>query len=154
MERDWWCEVCQFNIYGKKDQCRKCGSHRPGAVNAVPNPAAAVVGPRHYSTNQRVVRVPLRTGDWFCSACNVQNFASRQACFKCKVPKFQPGGPQTEEVVTAATRECVVCMNANPAVVFLPCKHMACCSACANRVEEKCPICRTAIQSKIEPFRV
>jgi hypothetical protein len=31
-----------------------------------------------------------RPGDWNCAQCNVSNFASRQACFKCNAPKPAP----------------------------------------------------------------
>ena len=32
---------------------------------------------------KRKMRVGAQPGDWYCTACNAQNFASRVACFKC-----------------------------------------------------------------------
>ena len=51
--------------------------------------------------------------------------------------------------------ECVVCMNAPRTHVFMPCKHMCVCEACATNVMEqdpalavakRCPICRGPAQ--------
>ncbi len=47
--------------------------------------------------------------------------------------------------------ECCVCMNAPKKVLFLPCKHVACCEHCSKLVEE-CPICCTAAEQKISVF--
>jgi hypothetical protein len=44
--------------------------------------------------------------------------------------------------------ECCVCMEKQKNQIFMPCKHMCCCSDCASsviRVQKKCPICRQAI---------
>ena len=47
--------------------------------------------------------------------------------------------------------ECCVCMNAPKKVLFLPCKHVACCEYCSTLVEE-CPICCTAAEQKLSVF--
>lgn len=26
--QDWWCSVCEYRIFGKKDKCAKCGNTR------------------------------------------------------------------------------------------------------------------------------
>jgi hypothetical protein len=44
---------------------------------------------------------------------------------------------------------CVVCHSAERNVVFLPCKHFACCNLCANTLySNTCPTCRGAIDEK------
>ena len=45
--------------------------------------------------------------------------------------------------------QCVVCHNTERNVVFLPCKHFACCEVCANNLyTNKCPTCRGIIEEK------
>ena len=45
--------------------------------------------------------------------------------------------------------QCVVCHTAERNVVFLPCKHFACCNLCANNLyTNKCPTCRGSIEEK------
>jgi hypothetical protein len=53
--------------------------------------------------------------------------------------------------VAPRSTECCVCTNAPPSVLYLPCKHLAVCSACDNVLERQgssCPICRGAIQQR------
>ncbi|KAF5288237.1 hypothetical protein FQA39_LY04005 [Lamprigera yunnana] len=47
--------------------------------------------------------------------------------------------------------ECVICMEINCEVVFVPCGHLCCCFACSNAVGT-CPMCRTEIHSKIRVY--
>eukprot|EP00243_Klebsormidium_subtile_P006263 TRINITY_DN2620_c0_g1_i1.p2 TRINITY_DN2620_c0_g1~~TRINITY_DN2620_c0_g1_i1.p2 ORF type:complete len:122 (+),score=12.95 TRINITY_DN2620_c0_g1_i1:44-367(+) len=41
----------------------------------------------------------VRPGDWFCTnpACGAHNFASRQSCFKCMIPKVGGNGDMLVE---------------------------------------------------------
>lgn len=154
---DWWCSTCKFKIFGSKNVCRKCGSTRPGlAVAPVPAQVQHVLVER----TVRVASGLVKPGDWECGACHVNNFASRAACFKCK--RAKPVAPVAQDgtiaaggdaVVTQATRECVVCADKQPEVVYLPCQHMSCCKACSDRLEA-CPICRAGITQRIVPFQV
>jgi hypothetical protein len=152
---DWWCNRCQFKIFGRKDACRKCGAQRPIPVQ---QQAAAAAAPQVVLV-ARTVRVPsaeVKPGDWICPADQLNNFASRTHCFKCKRPKpANPAAPAAatggDSIVTQASRECVVCCAQEPAVVFDPCLHMSCCKACADRVD-KCPLCRAQIGKRIVPF--
>lgn len=125
--RDWWCGMCKYKIYGSKDACSKCGSRRPGS--GLPN------GP---------VPAVIRPGDWACTGCGVNNFASRTTCFKCAKLR-------NDTVATTAVRECVVCLQPKLEIVFLPCGHMCTCATCAPRVED-CPMCRAAITEKKRVF--
>ena len=44
--------------------------------------------------------------------------------------------------------QCVICVDAERSVLFLPCSHVAACGGCAARLDE-CPICRGAIEQKV-----
>ncbi|CAH0373229.1 unnamed protein product [Pelagomonas calceolata] len=44
-------------------------------------------------------------------------------------------------------QKCVVCLESNRDVVFMPCFHVVSCWNCGLRVSE-CPVCRVAIQQK------
>ena len=52
----------------------------------------------------------------------------------------------------ADRNECCVCMEADAAVCFLPCRHLSTCEACAAPLES-CPTCRDPIQRRIVVFR-
>ncbi len=45
--------------------------------------------------------------------------------------------------------ECVICLDALPCVVLLPCRHMPVCGSCAARLEGKCPLCRATVADTI-----
>lgn len=46
--------------------------------------------------------------------------------------------------------ECVICMDDQSEVVFVPCGHMCCCSECGMTNIKECPMCRTRIERKIK----
>ena len=45
--------------------------------------------------------------------------------------------------------ECCICMDSPAEICFLPCGHVTCCSNCSE-VLQSCPICRGAIDLKIQ----
>eukprot|EP01062_Namystynia_karyoxenos_P023041 TRINITY_DN18868_c0_g1_i1.p1 TRINITY_DN18868_c0_g1~~TRINITY_DN18868_c0_g1_i1.p1 ORF type:complete len:284 (+),score=69.72 TRINITY_DN18868_c0_g1_i1:98-949(+) len=49
-------------------------------------------------------------------------------------------------------RLCKVCMDAESAVVLLPCKHQVLCAPCGRRVD-RCPICMQDVADRFEPFQ-
>lgn len=55
------------------------------------------------------------------------------------------------------TDECVVCMDERRQVVFLPCRHMATCQKCAEKIvggwAPICPICRGEVDETVKVFR-
>lgn len=51
---------------------------------------------------------------------------------------------------THKIRECVICMDHEPDLVYLPCRHCCVCSRCPRQNE--CPLCRNAIFDTIEPI--
>ncbi|XP_017885179.1 E3 ubiquitin-protein ligase LRSAM1-like isoform X2 [Ceratina calcarata] len=51
------------------------------------------------------------------------------------------------------TAECVICLDLQCEVIFLPCGHLCCCSGCASMVSTDCPMCRSAIHEKIRVIK-
>ncbi|NXF92194.1 LRSM1 ligase, partial [Eubucco bourcierii] len=47
--------------------------------------------------------------------------------------------------------ECVVCMEQEPQIIFLPCGHVCCCQNCCERLQP-CPLCRKDIAQRIRIF--
>ncbi|NXO22385.1 LRSM1 ligase, partial [Cisticola juncidis] len=47
--------------------------------------------------------------------------------------------------------ECVVCMEQEPQMIFLPCGHVCCCQGCCQRLPS-CPLCRQDISQRIRIF--
>ncbi|XP_024871006.1 E3 ubiquitin-protein ligase LRSAM1-like isoform X2 [Temnothorax curvispinosus] len=45
--------------------------------------------------------------------------------------------------------ECVICLDLQCEVIFLPCGHFCCCSTCAEKVPAECPMCRSSIERKV-----
>lgn len=55
-----------------------------------------------------------------------------------------------EELDSEATL-CVVCQDEARRLVFMPCRHLACCGTCGGNLTH-CPLCRTAIDKRWEVF--
>ncbi|NWI95368.1 LRSM1 ligase, partial [Pitta sordida] len=47
--------------------------------------------------------------------------------------------------------ECVVCMEREPQMIFLPCGHVCCCQSCCERLHS-CPLCRQDVAQRIRIF--
>ena len=85
---------------------------------------------------------------------------SRSECVICKTEphSLHPLHPRTPPYtplhtsVHALTR-CVICMTDPRDTTVLPCRHMSMCSECAKVLRmqsNKCPICRTSIESLLQ----
>ncbi|XP_041049839.1 E3 ubiquitin-protein ligase LRSAM1 isoform X3 [Carcharodon carcharias] len=61
-----------------------------------------------------------------------------------------PSAPVPEEVL--AQSECVVCMERESQMIFLPCGHVCCCQTCGAELHA-CPLCRKDIEQKIRMYR-
>jgi hypothetical protein len=48
-------------------------------------------------------------------------------------------------------RLCVICLNKDKNVIFLPCAHFAACLECSMSLNN-CPMCRSEIQARIRAF--
>lgn len=49
---------------------------------------------------------------------------------------------------SSAERQCTVCMDAEPDVVFIPCGHLCCCRECGMKLAS-CPLCRNQISQSM-----
>eukprot|EP00252_Welwitschia_mirabilis_P021178 TRINITY_DN5352_c0_g1_i1.p1 TRINITY_DN5352_c0_g1~~TRINITY_DN5352_c0_g1_i1.p1 ORF type:complete len:397 (+),score=79.54 TRINITY_DN5352_c0_g1_i1:241-1431(+) len=51
---------------------------------------------------------------------------------------------------------CVICLGRRRRSAFIPCGHLVCCSACAQRVQRdsnpKCPVCRQSISNSVRIY--
>ena len=46
---------------------------------------------------------------------------------------------------------CLVCMDNASIVLYLPCKHLCCCSVCSSLMKT-CPLCERPIKHKISVY--
>ena len=51
----------------------------------------------------------------------------------------------------AESPKCVICLEQEVEVLYLPCKHMVCCASCTLCLK-RCPTCRTVIRGAVKPF--
>eukprot|EP00756_Hemistasia_phaeocysticola_P020465 Hpha_TRINITY_DN15719_c2_g1::TRINITY_DN15719_c2_g1_i10::g.36814::m.36814 len=90
---DWTCPECNANVFASKRNCFKCGAEKPGGDAGGGGGwggggggfGGGWGGGGGGGGN-------TRPGDWTCSACGANCFASRQTCFKCNAPKEGGGG--------------------------------------------------------------
>ncbi len=54
--------------------------------------------------------------------------------------------PRVEKIYGDDGESCAVCLDDPCSVVIVPCGHYCLCLDCANRVEDKCPMCRGRIE--------
>lgn len=143
---DWKCSNCGDHQFSKNLICRKCGNPKSTA-NKRPAPedsdASAVErkAPRPSPPESKV-----KKGDWTCVGCDFDNFASRQACFKCHKARPAPDA--------APVASCVVCLDKPVRVLIQPCRHLCLCENCATALTtQQCPMCRQAITAKETVFQ-
>ncbi|XP_066256421.1 E3 ubiquitin-protein ligase LRSAM1-like isoform X2 [Euwallacea similis] len=56
--------------------------------------------------------------------------------------------PLLDDIKAITTVECVICLDIECQVIFVPCGHFCCCFNCSGPVQ-KCPLCRTNIERKV-----
>lgn len=70
-------------------------------------------------------------------------------------PLLTPGTPVTPSapcpVDAPGSSECVVCMETESQVIFLPCGHVCCCKVC-NEAIQNCPLCRSNISQRVRLY--
>ncbi|GLV42561.1 Sur-8 [Carabus blaptoides fortunei] len=62
------------------------------------------------------------------------------------VPSAPPA--KLEPSTSICASECVICMDKECEIIFVPCGHMCCCSKCCDVTD--CPMCRGTIERKIK----
>ncbi|KAG5896387.1 hypothetical protein JTB14_009592 [Gonioctena quinquepunctata] len=60
----------------------------------------------------------------------------------------EASAPLPDNFKAISSAECVVCMDSECRIIFVPCGHLCCCCNCSKSISE-CPLCRTAIERKI-----
>ncbi|XP_056360765.1 E3 ubiquitin-protein ligase LRSAM1 isoform X2 [Oenanthe melanoleuca] len=67
-------------------------------------------------------------------------------------PPEEPPSPAAPALPWDERRsECVVCMEQEPQMIFLPCGHVCCCQRCCERLHS-CPLCRQDIAQRVRIF--
>uniref|UniRef100_A0A4W4G354 RING-type domain-containing protein n=1 Tax=Electrophorus electricus TaxID=8005 RepID=A0A4W4G354_ELEEL len=70
-------------------------------------------------------------------------------------PPLTPNTPLTPTAPSpmngSSTSECVVCMELESQVVFLPCGHVCCCQVCSEALHS-CPLCRADISQRVRLY--
>ncbi|XP_009072295.1 PREDICTED: E3 ubiquitin-protein ligase LRSAM1-like [Acanthisitta chloris] len=64
---------------------------------------------------------------------------------------LSPEGPTAPPLQWDHKSECVVCMEQETQMIFLPCGHVCCCQSCCERLHT-CPLCRQDIAQRIRIF--
>ncbi|XP_064249797.1 E3 ubiquitin-protein ligase LRSAM1 isoform X2 [Passer domesticus] len=68
-------------------------------------------------------------------------------------PLEEPPAPTAPELQWDEKKsECVVCMEQEPQMIFLPCGHVCCCRGCCERLHS-CPLCRQDIAQRVRIFQ-
>ena len=76
---DWTCPNCGANCFASRVSCFKCQTPKPGGGC---NESYADRG-----SCGGAPRGDVRPGDWTCTQCGANVFASKSNCFKCQAPK-------------------------------------------------------------------
>ncbi len=79
---------------------------------------------------------------------------------KVAAPAASTAATRTEVDEDRAARDpqgesarCLICQDADRNTLFFPCRHICACSPCSDRLD-KCPVCRTRIESKTTVYLV
>ena len=63
------------------------------------------------------------------------------------------GTPEGERSTPSSSMDCKVCFDRQIDVLFIPCKHLVCCSTCAAAALSKtCPVCRGHVSETLRVF--
>ncbi|XP_015586050.1 E3 ubiquitin-protein ligase LRSAM1 isoform X2 [Cephus cinctus] len=113
------------------DQLRAIGIHNES------DRAAIMLAVQNYLTEKKL--------------CNIQEASTVPAVPSAplKEPSTSSNQQNSEETQGINVAECVVCLDLQCEVLFLPCGHMCCCTNCADMVTSECPMCRSSIERKI-----
>ena len=57
------------------------------------------------------------------------------------------------DINRGADNACVICHDGVRDVIFIPCGHYCCCSLCAAKIADLCPVCRETIKLRNRVYR-
>ncbi|XP_043094923.1 E3 ubiquitin-protein ligase LRSAM1 isoform X2 [Puntigrus tetrazona] len=69
-------------------------------------------------------------------------------------PPLTPSTPLTPTAPSPdrwSSSECVVCMERESQVIFLPCGHVCCCQTCSDALQS-CPLCRGSLSQRVRLY--
>ncbi|XP_051981320.1 E3 ubiquitin-protein ligase LRSAM1-like isoform X1 [Xyrauchen texanus] len=66
-------------------------------------------------------------------------------------PPLTPVTPSSPNLNGPSSSECVVCMEHEAQMIFLPCGHVCCCQTCSNALQS-CPLCRDCISQRVRLY--
>lgn len=66
-------------------------------------------------------------------------------------PPVTPSTPTAPSPDRWSSSECVVCMEHESQVIFLPCGHVCCCQTCSDALLS-CPLCRGSISQRVRLY--
>ena len=84
---------------------------------------------------------------------NNDNFIYNNVQFTVRNRHERPTTTATPTATSVSTMTCSICFTRQRSLVFMPCRHLACCSTCG--VHEsiiRCVLCRESIQNRLEIF--
>jgi hypothetical protein len=102
------CPSCNNHNFASRMMCKQCNAPKPGGFGAAGQPVANAfqaggnIGSGH----------DIRPGDWLCPdpTCGNHNFASRNECKRCGVPK---GAQISKTGMRPGDWLCIQCLNHN-----------------------------------------
>lgn len=82
-KRGWECEKCNNFNFESRTKCNRCG------IEKMPKSLQKIKEENELNNTGDKKKKPLveRKGDWQCPKCRNLNFAFRQSCNRCKLPK-------------------------------------------------------------------
>ena len=88
---DWTCPGCNSNVFASKASCFRCQTPKPGGGGGGGDYGGLGGKGGGGGGGYAGGKGGARDGDWTCSKCGANVFASKSACFKCNTPRG--GGP-------------------------------------------------------------
>lgn len=91
---DWICGECGAKVFGSKTTCFKCQADKGDSKDAPTDGGGSSWGnddKKDDNGDKPRPKAGDRPGDWTCE-CGVNNFASRDECFKCQEKKPEGAG--------------------------------------------------------------
>lgn len=134
---DWTCNRCGDNVFASKTNCR-CGNPKPISSGSSFSESPSSSSGSSSSSPQKSPP-QAKAGDWTCSKCNDNVFASRTHC-RCGQSRN-----------TDHPEKCVVCLDNPKEMLIKTCNHICVCHQCITSLKI-CPVCRKSIASSERVF--